>query len=537
MGIQNVCNNESIKLCLSKRFLVNKDLIINSGTAEVDIALLENKQLIELHKENTSNNFLVGDVYLGKVKKVISGLNAAFVDIGYEKDAFLHYLDLGPQIRSLNKFTKLALTGKKSQLTMGKFQMEKDIEKTGKISGVLTNGLQILVQIAKEPISSKGPRISSEISFAGRYLVLVPFSSRISISQKIKNVEERNRLKRLLQSIKPNNFGVIIRTVAENRMVADLVNDMNDLVRKWDLLTTKLCESKPPAKIVQEMDRTTTILRDLLNESFSNIYINDHDLYDDLKSYIGTIAPDKKNIVKYYKGKAPIFEHFSVDKQIKNSFGKKVAFKNGAYLIIEHTEAMHVVDVNSGHRLNKDNDQETNALNVNLEAAIEIARQLRLRDMGGIVVVDFIDMQEGTNRRKLFEKMKDVMSTDKAKHTILPPSKFGLIQITRQRVRPEMNVEIHEKCPSCNGSGKIKSGMFIVDEIGNNIRYLLLEQNEKNIKLSVHPYLYAYLTGGWFSVQMKWFMKFKKWIKISKSNNHHVLEYRFFNKKDDEIKI
>ncbi len=517
---------------------MDKELIINASSSEVEIALLEDKFLVELHKEKNNNNYSVGDVYLGRVKKIMPGLNAAFVDVGYEKDAFLHYLDLGPQVRSLNKLSKVAQANHQGQKpSLESFKLEADIEKTGKITQVLSTNQQVLVQIAKEPISTKGPRISSELSFAGRFLVLVPFSNRISISQKIKDPEEKSRLKRLIQSIKPNNFGVIIRTVAEHKKVAELDTDLRNLVEKWHSLINKLPSAQVPQKIVSELARTSAILRDLMNESFNNIHLNDPILFEDIKSYIKTIAPDKVDIVNLSKGKKPIFEQFGIDKQIKSSFGKTVTIKSGVYLIIEHTEAMHVIDVNSGHRVKKENSQETNALEVNIESAIEIARQLRLRDMGGIIVVDFIDMHDAKNRRALYQKMKDEMAKDHAKHTILPPSKFGLVQITRQRVRPEMNVEILEKCPSCDGTGKIKPSIIMIDEIENNIRYLLHDQNEKSLSIGVHPYINAYLTKGLLSIQRKWFFNYNKWIKIKSMPSYHLLDYRFFNKGGDEIKM
>jgi len=515
---------------------LNRELIVDSGVAEVNIALLEDKNLVELHKEQNSNNFSVGDVFLGKVKKIMPGLNAAFVDVGHEKDAFLHYLDLGPQIRSLNKYTKLALQGRAHLVGFNKFKLDPDIEKTGKINQVLTSGQQIVVQIAKEPISTKGPRISAEISFPGRYLVLIPFSNKISVSQKIKDKEERNRLKRLIQSIKPNNYGVIVRTVAENKKVSELDTDLRILVEKWEKVMSKLPNLKAPQKVLSEISRTSVILRDLLNESFNSIYVNDHVLHGEIRAFLERIAPDKKEIAKLYKGKIPIFEHFGVDKQIKNSFGKNVTIRSGVYLIIEHTEALHVIDVNSGHRVNKEKSQEENALATNIEAGTEIARQLRLRDMGGIIVVDFIDMHEAKNRRALYQHMKDEMKKDRAKHTVLPPTKFGLIQITRQRVRPEMSVVVLEQCPVCGGSGKIRSSIMLVDDIENNLNYLIHDQNEKGLKLAVHPFLYAYLTKGFKSLQKKWLFSYKQWVKILPMKNYHMLEFHFFNKNGDEIK-
>ncbi|MBP6977409.1 MAG: Rne/Rng family ribonuclease [Bacteroidales bacterium] len=515
---------------------MTKELIIDSKPKEVEIALFEDKLLVELNKEKTNNDFAVGDIYLGKVRKIMPGLNAAFVNVGHEKDAFLHYLDLGSHIRSLNKYTRLAMGGKTGQITLDNFELEPEIDKTGRISDILTLNQQVMVQIAKEPISTKGPRITSEISFAGRYLVMMPFSNKVSISQKIKSQEERNRLKRLITSIKPNNVGIIVRTVAENKKVADLDAEVKSLMGKWESALKKLPAAKAPKRILSELDRTSVILRDLLNDTFNNIHVNDPVLFDEIKNYLMRIAPNKVDILRLYKGKIPIFENFGVDKQIKGSFGKVVSIKSGAYLIIEHTEAMHVIDVNSGHRIRSDNTQESNALEVNLEAATEVARQLRLRDMGGIIVVDFIDLRDAGNRKMLFQKFKEEMAKDNAKHTILPPSKFGLIQITRQRVRPEMNVEILEKCPACDGTGKIKPSIILIDEIENNIRYLLQDQNEPYLKITVHPFIYAYLKKGFFFTQLRWFRKFKKWIPIRSAASYHLLEYHFFNKNNDEIK-
>jgi len=518
---------------------VNNELIIDVTPSEVVIALLNDKRLVELNREKSNNNFSVGDIYLGRVKKVMPGLNAAFVDVGYEKDAFLHYLDLGPQALSLNKFTKLVQTGKQTTSNLMYFKFEPDIQKDGKIGNILNSNQQVLIQIAKEPISTKGPRITTEISLAGRYLVLIPFSDKISVSQKIKTTEEKTRLKRLIQSIKPKNFGVIIRTVAEGKSVADLDADLNDLVKKWETIYQNLKTAQPPFKVLGEIDRTSVILRDLLNASFNSIHINDAALFEEIRTYLQTIAPDKEKILKLYKGPAPIFDHFGVDRQIKGLFGKTVTMRSGGYLIVEHTEALHVIDVNSGNRAKSDNNQETNALEVNLEAAAEVARQLRLRDMGGIIVVDFIDLHSAENRKLLFDKIKDEMSKDRAKHNILPPSKFGLIQITRQRVRPEMNIVTVEKCPTCGGSGEIQASILLMDQIENNLRYIMKEQNEKDITLCVHPYLEAYITKGWWfnSLKAQWGKKYGKSFKVKPVNSYNFMEYRFLNKNEDEIKI
>lgn len=515
-----------------------KELIIDSTPNKgVTIALLQDKQLVELNKEQVNNNYAVGDIHLGRIKKIMPGLNAAFVDVGYSKDAFLHYLDLGPQVESLIKLTKLVKNGSYQEKLLNSLKLEKDINKAGKISEVLSRNMVLPVQIAKEPISTKGPRLSSDLSIAGRFVVLVPFSSTVSISKRIKGSAERNRLKKIVEGIKPPNFGVIIRTVSEGKGVAELQKDLLDLISKWELFVKRLRTTEPTHKILGEMDRTSTIIRDLLTDEFTHIYVNDPMIYEETKSYIQEISPDLEKIVKLYKHKEPIFEHFGVEKQIKAAFGKTVNLAGGAYLVIEHTEALHVIDVNSGNRIANKENQEENALQVNMEAAKEIARQLRLRDMGGIVVIDFIDMHKATNRKELHAFLKECMATDRARHTILPPSKFGLVQITRQRVRPEMNIVTSEKCPSCEGTGQIRSSIVLMDDIENNLSFILKEQNEKGVSLTVHPYIDAYIRSGFISKRLKWFFKYGKWIKIKSIPSHHLTEFHFFNEKEEEIKL
>jgi len=513
---------------------VSKELVINSSSSEVVIALLEDKNLVELNKEKNSTNFTVGDIYLGKIKKIMPGLNAAFIDVGYEKDAFLHYLDLGHQFRSLNKYLKMALDPRQKNYFLSQFQLEPDINKNGKIQQVLTEGQSIIVQVAKEPISTKGPRLASEISIAGRNLVLIPFSDKVSISQKIQDQSERDRLRKLMQSIKPKNYGVIVRTVAESKRVADLDLELRELVQKWEGAFVNI-KNKPPKLILGELNRTTAILRDMLNSQFNSVFINNKKLYDEICGYIKSVAPEKEKIIKYYGKSQPIFEYFGLEKQIKALFGKTVAIKKGAYLVIEHTEALHVIDVNSGNRTQSDNNQEENAVDVNIVAGQEIARQLRLRDMGGIIVIDFIDMHDIENRQKLFEKMKEYMSSDRAKHHILPLSKFGLMQITRQRVRPEMSVQTIERCPSCNGSGEVSPSILFVDEIENHVRWSLKKYRFKKITLKLHPYIASYLTKGIFSIGFKWRLKYLRRLKIKPSNSNSFLEYHFIDSKGDKV--
>jgi ribonuclease G len=419
------------------------------------------------------------------------------------------------------------------------FKGEADIKKDGKINEIVKSGQNLLVQVAKEPISAKGPRITTEISLAGRYLVLIPFAEKISVSSKIRNFEEKQRLKDLMQKIKPKNFGVIVRTVAESKSVDDLENDLNDLIRRWDDCFQALKTSQPPMRVLGEVNRTSAILRDFLNASFNAIHVNDAGIYEELKTYIKTISPDKVDILKHYNGKVPIFDALGVEKQIKGLFGKTIHMKSGAYLVIEHTEALHVFDVNSGNRAKSDSTQEQNALDVNLEAAVEVARQLKLRDMGGIIVVDFIDMHSPDNRKLLFDKLKEEMKRDRAKHNILPPSKFGLIQITRQRLRPEVNIEVVETCSSCGGTGTVQPSILFVDQLENKLEFIFVEQNQKNVSLHVHPYVEAFIKKGGFlrSKQWNWYFKYKQWVKVEGVSSHAMLEYKFFNKEMDEIAV
>lgn len=516
---------------------VTNELVINSSQDGGRIALLRDKSLIELHYEDKDEQFKVGDVYLGTVRKVVPGLNAAFIDIGYEKDAFLHYLDLGPNIRTLIKYVKYIQGSKKPEFKLGDFRMEAQIDKFGKINEVFKPNNKILVQVVKEPISTKGPRLSCELSIAGRYLVLVPFSNAINVSKKITDNAERKRLQRLISSIKPDGFGVIIRTVAEGKEVAELDKDLRSLVGKWATGIKNLTQAKPKQKVIGEMNRTTSMLRDILNESFDSITVDDKKAFEDIRSFIKSIAPDKENIVKYYNGRAKIFEALGIEKQLKMLFGQTVSLPNGGYLVIEHTEALHVIDVNSGNKSNSEEDQENTALNVNIQAATEIARQLRLRDMGGIIVIDFIDMKRNENKRKVYDHMRTVMKEDRSKHTVLPLSKFGLMQITRQRVRPELTIVTKEKCPTCNGAGTVGATIGIADEITKAVEFLIGKQNEKGIVLHVHPYLQAYFTKGLFSLQMKWFLKYYKWVKVVQDSSLALTTYQISNKDLDPIEL
>ena len=509
---------------------MTNEVVIDVRQDDISIALLEDKKLVEYQDEPKSASFSVGNIYVAKVKKLMPGLNACFVDVGYERDAFLHYLDLGSQFNSYSKYLKQVTSNRQKLFPFSKASFMPELKKDGSVQQTLTVGQEVLVQVVKEPISTKGPRLTGELSFAGRYLVLMPFGNKVSVSSKIKSGEERARLKQLIHSIKPQNCSVIVRTVAEGKRVAELDSEMKILTQRWEDVIQKVQKTqKRPQLVFEETGRAVALLRDLFNPSFENIYVNDEEVYKDVKDYVTLIAPEKASIVKMYTGKVPIFDNFNVTKQIKSSFGKTVNYKHGAYLIIEHTEALHVVDVNSGNRSRSENGQEANALDVNLGAADELARQLRLRDMGGIIVVDFIDMHLAEDRQMLYERMCKNMQNDRARHNILPLSKFGLMQITRQRVRPAMDIDVDETCPTCFGTGKIRSSILFTDQLERKIDRLVNKVGVKRFYLHVHPYVAAYINQGLMSLKLRWQLKYGIGVRVVPSQKLGFLQYEFYD--------
>ena len=516
---------------------MKSELVVDVQQKEISIALLEDSRLVSLQKENRNQSYGVGDLYLAKVKKIMPGLNAAFIDVGYEKDAFLHYLDLGPQFNTFVAFLKEAMSDKKKVPSISKFNFLPDISKQGTIQDILQPGQELLVQIVKEPISSKGPRLTTEISFTGRFMVLIPFGDKISISQKIKSTEEKVRLRQLVGSIKPKGFSVIIRTSAENKRVAELNSEMRTLVKCWEDSIAKMQRSQPPMLIYEEESRAVSVIRDIFSPNFENIYVNDEETFRQIQNYVSIIAPENKDIVKLYDNAVPIFDNFNITRQIKSSFGKTVSFKSGAYIIIEHTEALHVIDVNSGNRSKASSDQESNALDVNLKAADEIARQLRLRDMGGIIVIDFIDMNKAEHRQALYDHMKEIMANDRARHNILPLSKFGLMQITRQRVRPALDIATSETCPSCFGKGEIQPSLLFTDKLDEKLDYLVNNLKVRKFTLYIHPFVEAYVKKGMFSLYGKWKRKYGRGIKVIADESLAYLQYKVIDNEGKEVDL
>lgn len=515
---------------------MNRELIIDTQKNCISIALLEDGRLMEFQREEQQQSFSAGNIFIAKVKKLMPGLNACFVDVGYERDAFLHFLDLGPLFYSYQHYLKKVVANKQKLYPISKIKPQPILEKTGTIQDVLKPGDEVIVQITKEPISTKGPRLNCELNFAGRLLILLPFDNKVSVSTKIRSSAERNRLKQLIQSILPSNFGVIVRTVAEGKRVAEFDQELKMLMHRWENMMAKIQKStKRPKLVYEETSRATSILRDLFDPSYEAIHVNDSNTYHEVRDYLNVIAPEKINIVKQYSGNIPIFDNFAVTTQIKSSFGRTVTFKQGAYLIIEHTEALHVIDVNSGNRAKNSESQEAGALDVNLGAAEEIARQLRLRDIGGIIIVDFIDMTDPAHREQLYKHMVELLKKDRSRHNILPLSKFGLMQITRQRVRPAMDIVVEEGCPSCQGTGHIKSSLVFTDTLENKIKTLVFELRHTKLRLYVHPYVYAYINQGVISLKNKWRMRYGFGLKIIPDQSLAMLQYRFTSADGEEI--
>jgi len=514
---------------------MNKELIISASPTSVEIALLDDNRLVEIHQQRPKANFPVGDIFVGRIRKLMPSLNAAFVDIGHRQDAFLHYTDLGPKLRSLLKYTDKSITDHQPAL-LDDFTFEPEIVKTGKIDQVLSRNQPVLVQILKEPISTKGPRLSCEITIPGRYVVLVPFSNSISISKKISTSEERKRLQVLVGSIRPRNFGIIVRTAAEGKKVADLHDEIKGLTHKWEEMHRQLKSNKKSQKLLSELDKTSSILRDILNDSFNRIVVNDRIMYDNVREYLGNISPDQLGIVQLHKSRKPVFDQYGISRQIKASFGKTATLASGAYIVIESTEAMHVVDVNSGPKMQR-RDQEASALAVNLEAAEEIARQLRLRDIGGLIIIDYIDMRSQENKVKLLQETRRFMKRDRAQHTVLPLSKFGLMQITRQRVKPQVVINTEEQCPMCDGTGKVQPTILLGDTIRRDLEYILSSRPKSRVRLEAHPYIAAWLRSGFPNQQLKWWWRYSSWVTIRANNDFGLNEYKFFDKNNDEIRM
>ena len=513
---------------------MKSELIVDVQPQEIAIALTEDDRLQEVSREKRNqDNFAVGNIYYGRVKKVMPALNAVFVDVGYEKEAFLHYLDLGSQFRTLQTYVTKAVSDRRRIPLMQKTQRQPEVGKEGQIADVLKVGDPILVQVSKEPINTKGPRLTAEISIAGRNIVLIPFADGVMVSQKIKREAERQRLKQLMLSIKPQGFGIIVRTVAEDKRVAELDNELRLLLERWEQTVKSLQQKEPVSLVSEEMGRTLGIIRDVLSPDFTTIQINDQDIYNDVRHYLELIAPESAKIVKLYQGTQPIFDHFDITRQMKTGLGRTVGFKHGGYLIIDKTEALFSIDVNSGSKKIYE-DQEQNAFQFNMLAADELVHQLRLRDIGGIIIVDFIDMDDKDHQQELYDYVRKLMERDRAKHNVLPLSKFGLMQITRQRVRPAVEVQVEEVCPTCMGKGKIQPSLLFTDQVEEALEHMT-EHHGRGLRLHLHPFVYSFVSRGWLiSLKNRWMLRYG--VRVIENQSLGMLEMRFYDAQGKELK-
>ena len=513
---------------------MKSELIVDVTPQEVVIALTEDARLMEVNREQRGKDtFAVGNIYYGRVKKVMPALNAVFVDVGHEKEAFLHYLDLGSGFLTTQKYVTKLISDRRSIPEVHKIERQPDCTKEGQIADYLKVGDTILVQVTKEPINSKGPRLSAEISITGRNFVLIPFIDKVMVSNKISRESERGRLKQLVQSIKPHGFGVIVRTVAEDKRVAELDNELRLLLKRWEDCVRTLQRKEPVSLITQELGRTIGIIRDIFSDDIENIHVNDEAVYEEIKQYLDLIAPQAAKVVKLYKGDQPIFDKFDITRQMKTGLGRTVGFKKGGYLIMDRTEALFSIDVNSGSK-KLFADQEQNAFHFNMLAADEIVHQLRLRDIGGIIVVDFIDMDDKANQQALYEHMQQLMKRDRAKHNVLPLSKFGLMQITRQRVRPAVEMNVMETCPTCMGKGKIQASLFFTEQIVERIEAMVALYG-RGLRLHLHPFIYAYVARGWMSLKTQWAIKHG--VRVIENQSLGMLETKFYTKAGEELLI
>ena len=518
---------------------MKSELIVDVQSDQVSIALTEDGRLQEVNREaRGKDNFAVGNIYFGRVKKVMPALNAAFVDVGHEKEAFLHYLDLGSEFLTLQSYVTKVLSDRRKVPAITRTPKQAEVGKEGQVNEVLHVGDMIMVQVTKEPINTKGPRLTAEISIAGRNMVLIPFAEKVMVSSKIRKEAERSRLKQLVQSIKPNGFGVIVRTVAEDKRVMELDNELKLLVKRWEEVIHNLqfpdsnaapsaSKDKDVRLIGAELGRTIGIIRDLYSPSFEAIHINEPAMFEEVKNYVELIDPASAKIVKLYKEVQPIFDHFDVTRQMKTGLGRTVGFKHGGYLVIDKTEALYAIDVNSGSKKLLE-DPEENAYRYNMLAADEIVHQLRLRDIGGIIIVDFIDMDTKEHNDKLYEYVRKLMENDRAKHNVLPLSKFGLMQITRQRVRPAVEIDVMEVCPTCQGKGKIQSSLLFTETLEQQISDHY-EQNGRGGTLYLNPMVTAYVSQGWLrSLKTQWRIKYG--ISIVPDQSLGILETKFSRK-------
>ncbi|MDK9698740.1 MAG: Rne/Rng family ribonuclease [bacterium] len=463
---------------------MKKEIIINSSSSETRIALLEDEILVELFVERPENERTVGDIYMGKVRKVLEGMRAAFVDIGWSQDAFLHFSDIGSGALSLDN-----LSGQLSEEDI-------EVDDRGRAERAkLSVGENILVQIIKEPIGTKGPRITSQLALPGRFCVLMPGEKAVGVSRRVADFRERRRLKQIAAEMRPEGCGLIMRTVAENREDDAIRQDVMQLHNFWRQIENKSHTVPVPSLIYKDVSLASSIIRDLFTSDIDHLVVDTKPLYREIEDYLKNVAPNLLDRLTLYTGQAPVFDYYRIETEIEKSVSRKVWLKGGGYIIIDHTEALVTIDVNSGRFVGKKNHEE-NSSQVNVAAAREVCRQLRLRDIGGIIVVDFIDMWEDRNRKRVEDEMRRELKKDRAKTDVAPISQFGLLEMTRQRIKPSLLYTFNSPCPTCSGTGLVASRETVMTALERWVKRFRLATRERRLRITVHPDIYGYCTGG-----------------------------------------
>lgn len=513
-----------------------KEIIINSSTNQTRVAISEDGNLVDFFVDYPENRRMVGDIYLGKVARVLPGIRAAFIDIGMKHDAFLHFSDIGNRLKGFQSLVGVdsddsavdVIDDDNDEKPVSESPKEQEI-----INGVpkLSKGQEIIIQITKEPVNNKGVRVTSSVSLPGRFCVLLPFDNKIGISKKIYDYKERRRLKHLARGILPKNYGLIIRTVAQNQSEELLLEDLNNLKKTWEQIQAACKTEQPPAILYQDLTTTSSVIRDLFTPDVSKVFIDSKKLFKQIKNYVSLIHSGLAEKIELYKADEPIFETFRIEEQIKTLFGRKVPLKSGGYLIIEHTEAMVVIDVNSG-RYAANKEQELNSLKTDLEASREIARQLRLRDIGGLIVVDFIDLEDDKNRKKVYDELKKEFKKDRAKVSVLQMSDFGLIEITRQRIRQNILQAMFESCSHCDGTGLLTKKSHTIYDIEERVKKIKNQSKERSIILKCNPTIAAKLREGKLKTITKWQLKYFMLIKLSEDSNLTSNQFKIISKKN-----
>ena len=458
-----------------------KELYINSSAGSTRIAILENKTLVELYVDLPEHKRTVGNVYKGIIQNVLPGMQAAFVDIGYDLNAFLPFSEIGSDEYIIEE-------------NEGKRNRNNKNVKYDNIEVDLKKDQEIYVQVIKEPFAGKGPRVTTEVALPGRLLVLVPNASYIGISKKIWDKFERRRLKKIAQKLREGNIGIIIRTVAEGKSEEHIENDHKQLIDNWNKIENKASTEDAPVLVYEDLETASSVVRDLLTPDVEKIIIDSKRLFKKTQKYLEDVSPSLLDRLELYKLKSPLFESFGIESDIEKLMRPKAWLKSGAYLIIEKTEAMVVVDVNSGRFVGKKLHEE-NSLKINLEAAREVARQLRLRDLSGLIVIDFIDMKFEENRKKVYHELRRELRKDRAKVAVAPITEFGLLEMTRQRIRVSLLDSMSEECPTCHGSGRIISQETLITRIDHWLRRYKSKHRSLRLELQLHPENAEYLGG------------------------------------------